>query len=231
MPARMPRWLPGLGGALPAGLGLWWWWRRHPTSRPFAQRLWVDFPHPFVTQRRFRGALEPRPGQRMLAIGVGSGRYAVPVARRLGPDGLVAAVDLHADMLRLTRRRAARHAVRGMVTVAADASMLPFSDATFDAAWLVSTLGQVPDPTMALMEAGRVVRPGGRVVVGELAYDPHGVFFGELRRRAADAGLRVDARVGGWPGYFARLTVPDRPVDEERRTPLDQRPQGASDRE
>jgi ubiquinone/menaquinone biosynthesis C-methylase UbiE len=191
-----------------AGAGLWWWWRRHPTSRPFAQRWWVDFPHPFVTQERLHGALEPRPGQRVLTIGVGSGRYAVPVAGVLGSSGLVAAVDLHVDMLELARRRSSRAGLRTVVPLSADALALPFADASFDAAWMVSCLGQVPDPTAALAEARRVVRPGGRVVVGELAYDPHGVFFGELRSRAAEAGLLLEARFGGWLGYFARLAVP-----------------------
>ena len=98
--------------------------------------------------------------------------------------------------------------VRTVRTLAADATALPFTDDRFDGAWLVSMLGQVPDPTAALREARRVVRPGGRVVVGELAYDPHGVFFGDLRRRARESGMPVDARIGGWPGYFARLRVP-----------------------
>lgn len=191
-----------------AGLGLWWWWRLHPTSRPFAQRIWVDTRHPFITQHRLRQALEPFPGQRILDIGVGSGRYAVPLATRVGVDGVVAAVDLHTDMLLLARRRAARRETPQLVLAAAAATALPYADDTFDAALLVSALGQVPDPTAALVEARRVVRPGGRVVVGELGYDPHGVFFGDLRRRAQAARLHVDARIGRWTGYFARLTVP-----------------------
>jgi SAM-dependent methyltransferase len=204
----MRRWVPSFAGGATAGALLWWWWRLHPTSRPFAQRLWVDAPHPFITRGRLRRALEPQPGERLLAIGVGSGRYAVPLATALGQQGRVVGVDLHPDMLELTAGRARRADVRTVRTLAADATALPFSDDRFDGAWLVSTLGQVPDPTAALQEACRVVRPGGRIVVGELAYDPHSVFFGDLRRRARESGLAVDARIGGWPGYFARLRVP-----------------------
>lgn len=205
--AVLRRTVPGAVGAGAAG-GLWWWSRRHPTSRPFAQRWWVEFPHPFITQKRLRCALEPRPGQRVVSIGVGSGRYAVPVAAVLGSSGLVLAVDLHLDMLELTRRRSAQSAQVTVLPLAADALALPFADDSFDAAWFVSSLGQVPEPTAALAEAARVVRPGGRVVVGEVAYDPHGVFFGDLRTRAADAGLEVATRLGGRLGYVARLTVP-----------------------
>lgn len=190
------------------GVGLWWWSRRHPTSRPFAQRWWVEFPHPFITHKRLHRALEPRPGQRVVSIGVGSGRYAVPVAALLGSSGAVLAVDLHVDMLELTRRRSAQPGQGAALPLAADALALPFDDDSFDAAWFLSSLGQVPDPTAALAEAARVVHPGGRVVVGEVAYDPHGVFFGELCTRGADVGLEVTARLGGRLGYVARLTVP-----------------------
>lgn len=205
----MKRRLAVLVASVVGGACVWWWWRLHPSDRPFAQRWWVDFPHPSVTRGRLFSALEPRPNERALDIGAGSGRFAVPVSACSGEGPLVAAVDLHPDMVTLTRRRAAgREAVR-VVAVAADAVALPFRDGVFDAAWAVSVLGQVSDLTTALAEARRVVRPGGRVVVGELFYDPHGVFFRELCRHAAEAGLRVDARFGGWMGYVVRFVVPD----------------------
>ncbi|MGI8449104.1 MAG: hypothetical protein ACR2MP_18380, partial [Streptosporangiaceae bacterium] len=60
---------------------LWWWWRLHPTPRPFAQRVWIDVPHHFVTRRRLRQVLVPVPGEWLLEVGVGSGRYALPAVR------------------------------------------------------------------------------------------------------------------------------------------------------
>lgn len=202
---------PAVGSALTAaatGSALWWWWRLHPTPQPFAQRLWVDFPHPFVSVPRLLRALEPAPGQLLLDVGVGSARYAVPVAERAGATGRVVGLDLQIAMLRLAGARAARHRV-AVTTVASDASTLPFSDGTFDGAWLVSVLGQAPDQTAVLREVRRVLRPGGRLVVGEVSYDPHGVFLGALRRRAAAADLDVDLVLGGRLGYIARLVRED----------------------
>jgi SAM-dependent methyltransferase len=196
------RGLAAAGGAVI----LWWWWRLHPTPRPFAQRLWIDVPHPFVTQRRLRQVLAPVPGERLLEVGVGSGRYALSVVSWLGQRGRLAVLDLQEEMLALTMRRALNRGIANVVPACGDAEALPYPDDAFDAVYLVSTLGQVPDMTAALRELSRVVHPGGRVVVGELCYDPHGVFFGTLRRCATAADLRFERRVGGWGGYFARFT-------------------------
>ena len=86
-----------------------------------------------------------------------------------------------------------------------DARALPYADATFDAAYLVTVLGEVPDQDAALRELRRVLKPNGRVIVGELFGDPHMVGEASLRRRATAAGLRFERRVGPRVGYFAVL--------------------------
>jgi SAM-dependent methyltransferase len=198
----------GVCGLVAGGgmVGVWWWWRLHPKPRPFAERLWIDAPHPFVTPRRLREALVPVPGGRLLEIGVGGGRFALPAAGWLGDTGQLDVLDLQEEMLVLTMRRALHRSITNVVPVRGDAAALPYSDSAFDAVYLVSTLGQLPDMTAALRELRRVVRPTGHVVIGELCYDPHGVFFGTLQRRAIDAGLRFERRVGGRTGYLARFT-------------------------
>jgi ubiquinone/menaquinone biosynthesis C-methylase UbiE len=69
-------------------------------------------------------------------------------------------------------------------------------------------LGEIPDQDAALRELARVVKPGGRVVVGEASLDPHYVKFGSLKERAERAGLEFDRRAGGGVAYFARFRVP-----------------------
>jgi ubiquinone/menaquinone biosynthesis C-methylase UbiE len=86
-----------------------------------------------------------------------------------------------------------------------DARRLPYPDAAFDAAYLVTVLGEIPDQDTALRELRRVIKPGGRVVVGELLGDPHMVGERMLRRRAMAAGLTLERRVGPPFGYFGVL--------------------------
>ena len=71
--------------------------------------------------------------------------------------------------------------------------------------YIITVLGEIPDQDAALREVRRVLRPGGRLVVGELIGDPHMVGFGTLCKRAETIGLCYGLRLGGWLGYLARF--------------------------
>jgi ubiquinone/menaquinone biosynthesis C-methylase UbiE len=187
-----------------AGAALWW--RRHPSACPYGQRFWVEGPHPLVTRARLHEALGPVAGQRLLEVGPGTGHYAVDIAGRIGEAGHLDLLDLQREMLDHTLREADRRGVGARMTATqGDAQALPYTDAAFDGAYIVLALGEVPDQVAALRELARVVRPGGRVVVGELLGDPHMVTSRRLRERAALAGLEVERRVGPWAGSFTVL--------------------------
>jgi SAM-dependent methyltransferase len=192
--------------AVLAGFALWW--RRNPSACPYGLRFFVGLPHPFITRGRLREILAPRPGERVLEVGPGAGYYALPVAQWLEPGGTLDVLDVQQKMLDYVERRAAEDGITNVVPTQADAQALPYPDASFDAAYLTLVVGEVPDQDRALQELRRVLKPGGRLVVGELLGDPHYVPFGALRERAEAAGLAFERRVGGLPGYFARFRVP-----------------------
>jgi ubiquinone/menaquinone biosynthesis C-methylase UbiE len=181
------------------------WWRKHPSACPYGQRFWIEAPHPFITRARLREILEPTPGERVLEIGPGTGYYTLDLADWVGPEGEVEIFDIQQEMLDHTIRRARERGLWNINPTRGDARELPYDDDIFDAAILITVLGEVPDQDAALREVARVLRPGGRLIVGELLGDPHYVTPGSLERRAEAAGLRLERRAGPRVGYFARL--------------------------
>jgi ubiquinone/menaquinone biosynthesis C-methylase UbiE len=201
-----------IGAAVAGGIvGTAAWWRVNPSACPYGQRFWVEAPHPLITRARLRDALEPRPGETVLEVGPGTGYYTLPVARWLTPSGTLHIFDLQQEMLDHTTRRAREQGVVNINPRQGDARRLPYADASFDAAYLVAVLGEIPDQDAALRELRRVVKPNGRIVVGELFGDPHMVGERSLRRRAAAAGLRGERRIGPRIGYFGVLRPDGRP--------------------
>ena len=197
-----------LVGAAAAVAGVALWWRKNPSACPYSQRFWVEAPHPFITRSRLREILDPKPGQRILEVGPGTGYYTLEVAEWVGSEGGVDILDIQRDMLDHTMRRAAEEGIENITPTEADARAMPYEDGTFDAAFLVTVLGEVPDQDAAVRELSRILRPGGRLVVGELLGDPHYVSQRALRLRAAGAGLNFERRVGTALGYFARFSKP-----------------------
>jgi SAM-dependent methyltransferase len=177
--------------------------RKDPSACPYGLRFSLDLPHPFVTRPRLREMLSPEPGQRVLEVGPGTGYYALQAARWLEPGGTLDILDIQQEMLDHTMHRARAMGVSNIVPRRGDAQALPYPDDHFDSAYLVATLGEVPDKGRALRELRRVLERGGRLVVGEVLLDPHKVTFDELRRLTDAGGLDHERTLKGALGYFA----------------------------
>ena len=118
---------------------------------------------------------------RVLDVGCGDGALGCAIAAR-GAE--VTGVDADPAMLTAARSRAAR---QGLAVAFAEGRLerLPFADASFDLVVAMTVLCFVPDAGGAVREMTRVLRPGGRLVIGELG------------RRSVWAGLRrVRGRLG-----------------------------------
>ena len=68
---------------------------------------------------------------------------------------------------------------------------------------MAKTLGEIPSQNAALLELHRVLKPGGRLVVGESFPDPHMVTLDSLRSQAEEATFHFERRLGSKLGCFA----------------------------
>ncbi len=103
------------------------------------------------------GALDPAPGQRLLDMGCGSGMFA-SLASAAGLE--VAGIDAAPPLLAIAAER-----VLGGDFCKGDLETLPHADASFDLVTGFNAFQFAASPARALVEAARVVRPGGAVVV------------------------------------------------------------------
>ena len=120
---------------------------------------------PDVVSQRMRvlDMLSPKPGERVIDIGVGPGLLAHDLARLVGDTGRIVGLDMAPAMIKMARTRLA--ALPQAECVAGDATALDFPEGVSDAAVSTQVYEYVADMPKALAELHRVLRPGGRVLI------------------------------------------------------------------
>ncbi len=137
------------------------------------------------------------PGSTVLDLGCGTGLFTVEMARQVGQDGHVHAVDIQAEMVASTRLRVSAAGLERRVSFHhSGAYRLPLESASVDIAILIATLPEIPDRLLALEEVRRVIRPGGRIAVSEEMLHPAYVPAQVTRRWLRTAGFRYGGQQG-----------------------------------
>jgi ubiquinone/menaquinone biosynthesis C-methylase UbiE len=150
-------------------------------------------------QTAMRHGIEP--GMRVLEVGPGNGRYTLATARRVGESGRVVAIDIESRMIERVRARAGAEGVANVDARVADVYDLPFDGGSFDAAYMIAVIGEIPDPDRAMREIHRVLVPGGTLAFSELLMDPDYPRASTLIRKASAAGFRLREKVGSFFYY------------------------------
>ena len=143
--------------------------RRRDESRAYFDRVAATFGEQILPGRTWeglaRGLLQLAPRGRYVDLGIGDGLLTLMLSE-IGHA--VTAVDISAEMLAQLKNRASQRGISNIETVEADIEDLPLSDGAFDVAVLSQALHHARSPAKALMEARRVLIPGGRVLVLDL---------------------------------------------------------------
>jgi len=154
---------------------------------------WFDrFPLAYQAELAAVRELLPRPLGRAVEIGVGTGRFAASLGFPLG-------IEPSPAMAAQARRR-------GLAVIGAVAEHLPLGDNRFDTVLMVTVLCFVGEPRWALEEATRILKPGGRLILGVL--DPDSPEGRRLTQEQAQSRFFREARFLPLPrliGWLAEL--------------------------
>ena len=169
-----------------------------------------------ISPPRLADRLHLKKDSKVLEVGCGSGVFSVEVARRV-PAGHLQLFDLQAEMLERARHKIEAAGLGKVVGYTqGDARRLSFPRRSFDVAFLVAVLGEVPEPHKCLRALHGILRPGGLLSITEHLPDPDFSRLSALRALVEDEGFELEEHIGPPWSYTANFRRPRRAARVER---------------
>ncbi len=185
--------------------------RRRPIPHPPPLTFLFENPivEAFVGPGTLIGRLHLAPGMHVLDAGCGPGRLTVPLARAVGVDGEVVALDGQPAMLAKLERRLKAEGITNVRPLRSGLGEGALQTETFDRVLLAMVLGEVRGREAAVRELYAALRPGGILSVTEIFGDPDYRGPATVRREVEVAGFRLVERHGGFPAYTLNFRKPE----------------------
>lgn len=167
----------------------------------------------FVQRRAIADALDLRPGMVVADVGAGTGFFCEIFAERIGPRGIVQAVDIKPEFLTHIKKRAKLLGLENIRTVLSREDSVELPADSIDLAFLCDTYHHFEYPKSSLASIWRALKPGGRLVVIDFKKIP-----GESRKWVLDhvrAGEEAVAKEISSAGFVLRSDWPEKTILDE----------------
>jgi len=165
-------------------------------------RRWVQPPNKTIERSRIKQ------GMTVLDLGCGSGAFTTLLARVVGEQGKVYAVDIQPGMLQQLERKLAKAEnldIRNVEIKQASAYELPFEDESLDLVFMVAALQEISDRSRALREVRRVLKPGRILAVTEFIPDTDYPRRSATTKLCQREGFVLDDNSGNFWNYTIRF--------------------------
>lgn len=150
-------------------------------------------------------------GMKVLEIGCGSGAFTTFVARSVGGEGKVYALDIQSAMLKQLEKKLVKpenRDIKNIKLVHASAYDLPFDNNSLDLVYMITVLQEIPDRQKALAEIKRVLKPRGVLAVTEFLPDPDYPLISTVVKQGKKAGFVLDKISGNIWNYTVKFRKP-----------------------
>ena len=193
----------------PDGIGKVYMGREIAKVMSYYGASWLERPERKEEERPdlVLAALDLKPGMKVADIGAGSGYYSSRMAERVGPEGVVYAVDVQPEMVEILRLQMKQRHVTNVTPVLGSETDPKLPAGALDLAIMVDVYHELAYPYEMLAAIVKSLKPGGRVVFVEFrGNDPavpikaaHTMTEVQVRKEAAVQPLEWVKTVSGLP--------------------------------
>lgn len=145
---------------------------------------------------------------KVLEVGCGSGAFTTYIARAIGKQGKVNALDIQQGMLNQLKEKLSNpqnNDIDNIELINASAYNLPFKNNSFDLVYMISVFQEIPDGIKALNEVKRVLKPGGILAISEFFTDPDYPLRSTTIKQGEQGGLKFESIFGNFWNYTVKF--------------------------
>ncbi len=135
-------------------------------------------------------ALKVQPGQIVCDMGCGNGFYTLPLAKQVGEDGKVLAVDIQPEMLHLLDERAKGEGIENIELITGTQTDPQLAPSSVDLILLVDVYHEFSHPRQMLDAMHKALKPNGRIALAEFRLEDRNVPIKRLHKMSKKQILR-----------------------------------------